>query len=65
MSIRRQQTFTRATVTGPATAEGLIRAFKDVPPKAMLQEIRVEEDFVDDDLRPARFIAEVEWRVFE
>ena len=62
MSIRYRQTFTRATITGPATAEGMIRALRDIPAKAVILEVTVVEDFVNDDLRPTSFSAEVEWK---
>lgn len=61
MSIRYKRSFTRATIIGPATAEGMIRALRDIPPKAVIMDMTIVDDFVNDDLRPTSFTAEVEW----
>lgn len=62
MAIRNKQTFTRATIIGAATKEGMIRALQDLPKGTVLREVTIVDDFVEDDLRPTSFEAEVEWK---
>lgn len=61
MAIKSQETFVRATVTGPATADGFVRAFRDVPGDAIVQEIEIQNDYTERDPFPVSFAASVEW----
>jgi hypothetical protein len=61
MAIKTQESFVRATVTGAATAQGIVRAFSAVPADAIINDLDIEYDYSEDVPFPMSFSAKVEW----
>lgn len=61
MVIQNQEDFSRATITGGATAAQIIRAMQDVPGDAWINEFEIEYDYTGNEPFPVSFKAAVEW----